>query len=58
MTQPDPDNINRLCAKCLRPCKQPLTVLLLECPRYLTPPFKIEKNKYDQLGLFGEEEED
>lgn len=46
---------NPLCAKCRRPCRQPLAVLLLECPRFLPFPFKIEKSRYEQINLFGEE---
>lgn len=45
---------NPLCAKCVRTCRQPLAVLLLECPRFRPFPFKIEKNRYEQLELFGE----
>jgi hypothetical protein len=45
---------NALCAKCLRSCKQPAAVLLLECPRYLPMPFKVERHRFDQLDLFDE----
>ena len=54
---PDDKTINPLCRKCLRECKQPVTNLLVECPRYFPMPFKVEKHKYDQMRLFGEEEE-
>ena len=43
---------NPLCSKCLRPCKQPATCLLVECPRYYPMPFKVEKHRYTQLDLF------
>lgn len=46
---------NPLCAKCLRPCKQPATALLLECPRFFPLPFKVERHRYDQLSLFEED---
>jgi hypothetical protein len=46
---------NLLCAKCLRSCKQPATVLLVECPRFFPLPFKVERHRFDQLGLFGED---
>lgn len=55
---PDPKTINKLCIKCLRPCKQPIANLLVECPRYYPLPFKVEKHRYDQMSLFdGEEKE-
>ena len=44
---------NKLCAKCLRHCKQAETILLIECPRFLPFPFKVEKNRYEQMDLFG-----
>lgn len=53
----DDKTINPLCRKCLRECKQPVANLLVECPRYFPLPFKVEKHKYDQMGLFGDEEE-
>jgi hypothetical protein len=46
---------NPLCAKCLRPCKQPVTALLLECPRFFPLPFKVERHRFDQLSLFDED---
>ncbi len=42
-----------LCDRCLRPCKQPEGVLLLECPRFLKRPFKVAAHRYEQLDLFG-----
>ena len=47
---------NKLCAKCLRHCKQPEAVLLVDCPRFLPFPFKVEKNRYEQIDLFGSDE--
>ena len=47
---------NKLCAKCLRHCKQPEAALLVDCPRYLPFPFKVEKNRYEQIDLFGSDE--
>lgn len=53
MKLPCDDNaINPLCAKCLRQCKQPASNLLIECPRYYPMPFKVEKNRFDQMDLF------
>jgi hypothetical protein len=46
---------NSLCTKGLGPCKQPATVLLLECPRFFPLPFKVERHRYDQLSLFEED---
>ena len=54
----DPKSINALCIKCLRPCKQPVANLLLECPRYYPLPFKVEKHRYDQMSLFGKDEKE
>ena len=45
---------NSLCTRCLRPCKQPVTCLLVDCPRYYPLPFKVEKHSYQQLNLFEE----
>jgi hypothetical protein len=51
-------SINPLCLKCLRECKQPATNLLVECPRYFPLPFKVDKHKFDQMGLFDEDKEE
>ena len=53
---PDEKALNPLCLKCLRNCKQPAANILLECPRYFPLPFKVEKHRFDQMGLFGEDE--
>ena len=55
-TNPNDKPINPLCQKCLRECKQPAANLLVECPRYFPLPFKVDKHKYDQMGLFDEED--
>jgi hypothetical protein len=44
---------NRLCAKCVRSCRQPVGTLLISCPRYLPRPFDIKTYRFDQLDLFG-----
>ena len=49
---------NKLCAKCLRHCKQAETILLIECPRFLPFPFKVEKNRYEQMDLFGPDDKE
>jgi len=43
---------NSLCRKCLRSCRQPAAVVLVDCPRFMPLPFKVEKHSYDQLDLF------
>lgn len=45
---------NPFCSKCVRHCRQPTTVLLLECPRFRPFPFKIATRRYEQLDLFSE----
>lgn len=52
----DAKNVNPLCYKCLRSCKQPASSLLVECPRYFPLPFKVEKHRFEQMGLFDGEE--
>jgi len=53
---PEVKTKNPLCLKCLRECKQPAANLLLECPRYFPLPFKVDKHRFDQMGLFEEDE--
>ena len=55
MKAEQPACCNPLCSKCLRRCKQPAAVLLLECPRFLPMPFKVERHRFDQLDLFDED---
>lgn len=44
--------INKLCRRCVRNCRQGEAVLLLDCPRFLSRPFKSEELKFIQLDLF------
>ena len=46
------EEVNRLCQRCLRPCKQPCSIIMLECPRFQPRPFKIETLKFQQMELF------
>jgi hypothetical protein len=57
MNVPDTGALNPLCVKCLRPCKQPVAVVLVECPRFFPLPFKVEKHRYDQLDLFDDKDQ-
>jgi len=52
----EPIALNPLCTKCLRKCKQPATVLLVECPRFFPMPFKVARHRFDQLDLFGDDQ--
>ncbi|GAB4178715.1 MAG: hypothetical protein Tsb0017_26650 [Geothermobacteraceae bacterium] len=55
MVRPIPrETSNSLCRRCLRSCRQPGHVLLLECPRFLPRPFKSPEYAFSQLNLFGE----
>jgi hypothetical protein len=51
--RPAKETCNRLCARCLRSCRQPAGTLLISCPRFLPRPFKIKNYRFDQLDLFG-----
>lgn len=55
MTQQETTDINPLCGKCLRPCKQPACAVLIECPRFFPLPFKVAKHRFDQLDLFDDQ---
>lgn len=44
---------NRLCARCLRACRQSASSLLISCPRFLPRPFDVKTYRFDQLDLFG-----
>ncbi|TYO98548.1 hypothetical protein EDC39_106152 [Geothermobacter ehrlichii] len=58
MPRPIPPELsNRLCRRCLRSCRQPEHVLLLECPRFVRRPFDSPSYSFRQLELFGDEEE-
>jgi hypothetical protein len=52
MKSPEIAGLNPLCTKCLRPCKQSASVVLVECPRFLPLPFKVARHRFDQLELF------
>jgi len=54
MSEKKTEEINKLCVRCIRQCKQPAAVLMLECPRFQPRPFKSETCKFQQLDLFGE----
>ncbi len=47
-----PQNCNALCLKCLRNCRQPASVVLVDCPRFFPLPFRVDKHKFTQLDLF------
>ena len=49
-----PDQINKLCGRCIRQCKQPAAMLMLECPRFEPRPFKSEQFKFKQMDLFAD----
>ncbi|MFO7765140.1 MAG: hypothetical protein R6V33_01765 [Pelovirga sp.] len=55
MKRQQSEQINSLCRRCIRFCKQPATMLLLSCPRYQQRPFKTEELKFQQLELFSDE---
>jgi hypothetical protein len=46
-------DVNALCRRCLRTCRQTAVITLVECPRFLRRPFKIAEHRFDQLDLFG-----
>ena len=52
MKEENHSEINKLCARCIRQCKQPASIVMLECPRFQPRPFKSEKLKFEQLDLF------
>lgn len=45
---------NSLCRRCVRTCRQPADVLLLDCPRFQRIPFKIAEHRFRQLDLFSD----
>lgn len=53
MIRNNQEDYNKLCRKCIRSCKQPLAMLMLDCPRFQPRPFKSEEYKFQQLDLFG-----
>lgn len=48
----DNQDCNPLCRKCVRSCRQPLSVTLCDCRRFTPFPFKIAAAPTEQLGLF------
>ncbi len=52
------EQVNKLCRKCVRTCRQGESILLLDCPRFLPRPFKSEELKFVQLDLFGNPKKD
>ncbi|MFO7577424.1 MAG: hypothetical protein R6W66_06820 [Pelovirga sp.] len=52
MAEKESGQINKLCQRCVRYCKQPASMLLLSCPRYQKRPFAVEKLRFEQLDLF------
>ena len=48
----DQQNVNPLCRKCIRSCRQPANVTLCDCRRFVPYPFKIATAPTEQLGLF------
>jgi hypothetical protein len=46
-------DVNSLCERCLRSCRQNAAIILIECTRFLPRPFKIVEHRFDQLDLFG-----
>jgi hypothetical protein len=52
MADRDRSKINKLCGRCIRQCKQPDSIVMLDCPRFQPRPFKSEVMKCEQLDLF------
>lgn len=57
MGEKSAEEFNKLCNRCIRQCKQPAAMLMLECPRFQPRPFKSEMHKFQQLDLFGKPKE-
>ena len=57
MVEQTKPQFNRLCSRCIRQCKQDLTIQMLECPRFQPRPFKSEQCCFQQLDLFGDPQE-
>ncbi len=55
MAEKNQFEINKLCRRCIRPCKQPDSIIMLNCPRLQPRPFKSEVLKFEQMDLFDEE---
>jgi len=52
MSEKKAEELNKLCVRCIRQCKQPVEIQMLECPRFQPRPFKSEKHRFQQLDLF------
>jgi len=52
MVEKNTPAINKLCRRCVRSCKQPVTMVMLACPRFQPRPFKSEELRFQQLELF------
>lgn len=52
MTETNRPEINKLCSRCIRQCKQLDSIVMLDCPRFQPRPFKSEKLKFEQMDLF------
>ena len=52
MVEKNQSELNKLCRRCIRQCKQPDTMIMLDCPRFQPRPFKSEVLKFEQLDLF------
>ncbi len=52
MKEITPPEINKLCKRCVRHCKQPVSMVMLECPRFQPRPFKSDNHKFEQMDLF------
>ena len=55
MAEKNQFEVNKLCRRCIRPCKQSDTMIMLDCPRFQPRPFKSEVLKFEQIDLFDEE---
>jgi len=42
MAKEEPKRYNRICEKCLRRCKQPVSVSLISCPNFEARPVQLE----------------
>ncbi len=54
MSEKNQSEINKLCQRCIRKCKQPDSIIMLDCPRFQPRPFKSEVLKFEQMDLFDE----
>jgi hypothetical protein len=52
MKENPPEEMNKLCRRCIRQCKQSVSIVMLECPRFQPRPFKSEEFKFKQMNLF------